>query len=65
MNSRPRAGKVTKLVERLWAYIKEHGLTDPVNKRQINADEKLKVLFGGKSSVSMFDLTKIISQHVA
>lgn len=56
---------MTKLVERLWAYIKEHGLTDPVNKRQINADEKLKILFGGKASISMFDLTKIVSQHVA
>ena len=48
----------------LWAYIKKHGLQDAKNKRMINADDKLKVVFGGKGQVSMFEMTKLISSHL-
>lgn len=52
------------LTKKLWAYITKHGLQDKKNKRTINADEKLKALFGGKVQVSMFDMTKIVSKHL-
>ncbi|WP_020648826.1 SWIB/MDM2 domain-containing protein [Solimonas variicoloris] len=55
-------GQITK---NLWAYIKKNGLQDKVNKRQINADEKLKKIFGGKSSVSMFEMTALVSKHIS
>ena len=55
----------TEVVKKLWAYIKKHGLQDQKNKRQINADDKLKKVFGGKSSVSMFDMTKLVSKHLS
>jgi upstream activation factor subunit UAF30 len=55
-------GQITK---NLWAYIKKNGLQDKVNKRQINADDKLKAIFGGKSSVSMFEMTKLVSKHIS
>jgi len=48
----------------MWAYIKKNGLQDKKNKRMINADAKLKPIFGGKSQVSMFDMAKMISKHV-
>ena len=54
----------TEVTKKLWAYIKKNGLQDKKNKRMINADAKLKALFGGKSQVSMFDLAKIVSNHV-
>ena len=54
-------GQITK---NLWAYIKKHGLQDKVNKRLINADEKLKKLFNGKSVVNMFEMTKLVSKHI-
>ncbi|MGZ3865476.1 MAG: SWIB/MDM2 domain-containing protein [Bacteroidia bacterium] len=54
----------TEVVKKLWGYIKKHGLQDKKNKRNINADEKLKPIFGGKSQVSMFDMAKLISKHV-
>ena len=54
--------EVTKL---LWAYIKKHKLQDQKNKRNINADAALKVVFGGKATVSMFDMTKLVSKHVS
>lgn len=54
----------TELTKKLWAYVKKHGLHDKKNKRMINADEKLKALFGGKAQVSMFDVTKIVSKHL-
>ena len=54
-------GQITK---NLWAYIKKHGLQDKINKRLINADEKLKKLFGGKSVVNMFEMTKLVSKHI-
>ena len=54
----------SELTKKIWDYIKSHGLQDAADKRQINADEKLKVVFGGKEQVSMFEMTKLISQHV-
>ncbi|TXH03053.1 MAG: hypothetical protein E6R07_13245 [Nevskiaceae bacterium] len=59
--AQPR-GQITK---GLWAYIKKNGLQDQKNKRQINADDKLKKLFGGKSSVNMFEMTKLVSKHIS
>ena len=55
----------TELTKKLWAYIKKNGLQDTKNKRNINADAALKVVFGGKSTVSMFDMTKLVSTHVS
>lgn len=54
-----------QIVKNLWAYIKKLGLQDSKNKRQINADEKLKKVFGGKSSVNMFEMTKLVSKHIS
>jgi len=54
----------TELTKKLWAYIKKHGLQDKKNRRMINADDKLKVVFGGKGQVSMFDMTKLVSKNV-
>ncbi len=54
----------TELTKKLWAYIKKNGLQDKKNKRNINADASLKVVFGGKSVVSMFEMTKLVSKHV-
>jgi chromatin remodeling complex protein RSC6 len=54
----------TELTKKLWAYIKKNGLQDKKNRRMINADAALKVVFGGKSQVSMFDMTKLVSKHV-
>ena len=53
----------TEVTKKIWEYIKKHNLQDPKNKRNINADEKLKPLFG-KAQVSMFELTKIVSGHL-
>jgi chromatin remodeling complex protein RSC6 len=54
----------TEVTKKLWAYIKKNGLQDAKNRRMINADDKLKVIFGGKSSVSMFDMTKLVGRHL-
>lgn len=54
----------TELTKKLWAYIKKHGLQDKKNRRMINADDKLKAVFGGKSQVSMFDMTKLVSKNL-
>jgi len=54
----------TEVTKRLWAYIKKNGLQDKKNKRMINADTPLKVVFGGKSSVNMFEMTKLVSKHL-
>ncbi|HRE13485.1 MAG TPA: SWIB/MDM2 domain-containing protein [Usitatibacteraceae bacterium] len=54
----------TEITSKLWAYIKKNGLQDKVNKRQINADDKLKAVFGGKKAVSMFEMTKLVSAHL-
>jgi upstream activation factor subunit UAF30 len=53
----------TEVVKKIWEYIKKNNLQDAANKRMINADEKLKAVFG-KNQVSMFEMTKIISQHL-
>jgi chromatin remodeling complex protein RSC6 len=55
----------TEITKRLWAYIKKNGLQDKTNKRQINADATLKPVFGGKSSVDMFSMTKMVNKHLS
>ena len=54
----------TEVTKRLWGYIKRHGLQDKKNRRMINADASLKAVFGGKSSVNMFEMTKLVSKHL-
>ena len=54
----------TELTKKLWAYIKKNALQDKKNKRQINADAKLKAVFGGKTEVNMFAMTKLVSKHL-
>ena len=54
----------TELTKKLWLYIKKNNLQDKKNRRMINADDKLKVVFGGKAQVSMFDMTKLVSKCV-
>jgi upstream activation factor subunit UAF30 len=55
----------TEVTKKLWAYIKRNGLQDSKNRRAINADEKLRPVFGGKSQVSMFDMTKMVNRHLS
>jgi len=55
----------TAVVQKLWAYIKKNGLQDKKNRRNINADEALKAVFGGKSVVNMFEMTKLVSKHLS
>ena len=55
----------TEVTKKLWAYIKRNGLQDAKNRRAINADEKLRPVFGGKSQVSMFDMTKMVNRHLS
>ncbi len=55
----------TQVVKKLWEYIKKHKLQDTKNKRNINADENLKAVFGGKKTVSMFEMTKLVSKHLS
>ncbi len=54
----------TEVTKKLWDYIKKNKLQDAVNRRMINADEKLKAVFGGKKVVSMFEMTKLVSSHL-
>jgi chromatin remodeling complex protein RSC6 len=54
----------TEVTKRLWAYIKKHKLQDQKNKRMINADAPLKAVFGGRSSVNMFEMTKLVGKHL-
>jgi chromatin remodeling complex protein RSC6 len=54
----------TELTKKLWVYIKKNGLQDKKVRTQINADDALKAVFGGKKSVSMFEMTKLVSKHV-
>ena len=54
----------TEVMKKVWAYIKKHDLQDAKNRRAINADEKLKAVFGGKKQVTMFELTKLVSNHL-
>jgi upstream activation factor subunit UAF30 len=53
-----------ELTKKIWAYIKRNGLQDQKNRRNINADDKLKVVFGGKGTVNMFEMTKLVNKHV-
>lgn len=55
----------SEVVKKLWAYIKKNNLQDAKNKRNINADEALKKVFGGKSVVNMFEMTKLVSKHLS
>ena len=55
----------TEAVKKIWVYIKANKLQDKVNRRMINADDKLKVVFGGKAQVSMFDMAKHLSKHLS
>ena len=55
----------SEVVKKLWVYIKKNGLQDAQNKRNINADEALKKVFGGKGTVSMFEMTKLVSKHLS
>ncbi|OQB96195.1 MAG: DNA topoisomerase I/SWI domain fusion protein [Verrucomicrobia bacterium ADurb.Bin122] len=55
----------TELTKKIWDYIKKNGLQDKKDKKQINADDKLKAIFNGKKQVSMFEMTKLVSGHVS
>lgn len=55
----------TEVTKKIWDYIKKNKLQDAVNKREINADENLKKVFGGKSKVSMFEMTKLVNKHLS
>ncbi len=55
----------TEVVKKMWVYIKAKGLQDKANRRMINADDKLKPIFGGKSQVSMFDMAKHLAKHLS
>ena len=59
-NAMPR----TEVTKKIWNYIKKHGLQDSKNRRMINADDKLKDVFGGKKQVSMFEMTKLVNKHL-
>lgn len=54
----------SEVVKQIWVYIKKHDLQNPANKRNILADDKLKAVFGGKSEVTMFEMTKLVSAHL-
>jgi len=54
----------TEVTKKIWDYIKKNKLQDSVNRRLINADEKLRAVFGGKGKVSMFEMTKLVSNHL-
>ncbi len=54
----------TEVTKKLWAYIKRNSLQDRVNRRMINADDKLRSVFGGRSQVSMFEMTRLVSNHL-
>jgi chromatin remodeling complex protein RSC6 len=54
----------TELTKKLWDYIRKNNLQDKTKRTQINADDNLKVVFNGKKSVSMFEMTKLVSGHV-
>lgn len=55
----------TEVVKKLWAYIRKNKLQDTKNRRNINADENLKAVFNGKKTVSMFEMTKLVSKHLS
>ncbi len=55
----------TEATKKLWEYIKKNNLQDPANKRNINADATLQTVFGGKRTVNMFEMTKLVSKHLS
>ena len=55
----------TEITKKLWAYIKANKLQDAKNRRMINADDKMKAVFGGKKQVSMFEMTKLVQKHLS
>lgn len=55
----------SEVVKKLWAYIKKNGLQDEKNKRNINADANLKKVFAGRGTVTMFEMTKLVSKHLS
>jgi chromatin remodeling complex protein RSC6 len=61
----PKAVPRTEVTKQLWIYIKKNGLQDKKDKRTINADAALKAVFGGKASVSMFEMTKLVGKHLS
>jgi upstream activation factor subunit UAF30 len=54
----------TEVTKKLWAYIKKNGLQDQKNRRMIKADDSLKPVFGGKATVNMFEMTKLVNKHL-
>ena len=60
----PIAQARTEITKRIWGYIKKNKLQDAINRRMINADEKLREIFGGKRQVSMFEMTKLVNKHL-
>lgn len=60
VNALPR----TEVIKKVWQYIKKYNLQDAKNRRAINADDKLKAVFGGKKQVTMFEMTKLLSNHL-
>jgi upstream activation factor subunit UAF30 len=54
----------TEVTKKIWDYIKKNKLQDAINRRLINADDKLRAVFGGKGKVSMFEMTKLVSNHL-
>jgi chromatin remodeling complex protein RSC6 len=61
----PKPRPRSQVAKSIWDYIKKHKLQDSKNRRMINADANLKVVFGGKTQVSMFDMTKLVSRHLS
>jgi chromatin remodeling complex protein RSC6 len=59
-----KAAPRTEVTKKIWDYIKKNKLQDAINRRMINADEKLKAVFGGKRQVSMFEMTKLVNAHL-
>jgi upstream activation factor subunit UAF30 len=55
----------TEVVKKLWAYIRKNNLQDAKERRNINADDKLRPVFGGKKQVSMFEMTKLVNKHLS
>ncbi len=55
----------SEVVKKLWVYIKKNGLQDKTNRRNINADDNLKEVFGGKGTVNMFEMIKLVSKHLS
>ena len=60
----PMAQARTEVTKKIWGYIKRNKLQDAINRRMINADEKLREVFGGKRQVSMFEMTKLVNKHL-